>query len=77
MTEAPEKQGNFWETSISTAGDGSFVFMPRETLGVIFLGILALLLLIGLQRAHARNRELMAQLLQQANADAPTTDATN
>jgi hypothetical protein len=64
MAETPGKAGNFWETNVSTAGDGGFVFMPKETLGVIFLGILALILLIALQRAHKRNRELMAQLLQ-------------
>ena len=63
MTDAPGKAGNFWETAISTAGDGSPVIAPKETLGIIFLGILALLLFIALQRAHARNRELMLQLL--------------
>ena len=64
MSEAPGKAGNFWETAISTAGDGSPVIAPKETLGIIFLGILALLLFIALQRAHARNRELMMQLAQ-------------
>ncbi len=36
----------------------------RDTLGVIFLGLLALLLFIALQRSLARNRKLMAQLVE-------------
>ena len=63
MAEAPGKAGNFWETSISTAGDGSPVIAPKETLGVIFLGLLSLILLIALQRAHSRNRKLMSQMM--------------
>ena len=33
----------------------------KDTLGVIFLGILACLLLMGWRRAEARNRKLIAQ----------------
>jgi hypothetical protein len=43
-------------------GDGNWVFAPNGILGVIFLGVLTILLLIALQRAHALNRELMMQL---------------
>ena len=71
MAEAPGKAGNFWETAISTAGDGSPVIAPKETLGVVLLGILALILLIALQRAHKRNRELLAQLAQSQPASLP------
>lgn len=33
----------------------------KDTLGVIFLGLLACLLLMGWRRAEARNRKLIAQ----------------
>jgi hypothetical protein len=36
-----------------------------DTVGAIFLGVLALILLIALLRAQARNRALVAQLSQQ------------
>ncbi len=38
----------------------------RDTLGVIILGPLALILLVALLRAQARNRALIAQLSQQS-----------
>ena len=47
---------------ISAGGDVNGVTVVKETLGVIFLGFLTLFLLIALQRAHARNRELLARL---------------
>jgi len=47
---------------ISASGDVNGVTVVKETLGVIFLGFLALVLLIALQRAHARNLELLARL---------------
>ena len=47
---------------ISAGGDVNGVTVMREMLGVVFLGFLTLILLIALQRAHARNRELSAQL---------------
>jgi hypothetical protein len=50
---------------ISASGDVSGVTVFKELLGVIFLGFLTIFLLIALQRAHARNRELLAQLGQQ------------
>ena len=55
---------------ISAGGDVNGVTVLKETLGVIFLGFLTLFLLIALQRAHARNRELLARLgqLEQSKA---------
>ena len=71
MDETQGKLANIGATYIRTAGDGSFVFAPKESLGVIFLGILALILLIALQHAHSRNRELMSQLAQNRQASRP------
>jgi hypothetical protein len=50
---------------ITTNGDVNGVTVVKETLGVIFLGLLAIFLLIALQRAHARNRELLTRLAPQ------------
>jgi hypothetical protein len=50
---------------ISAGGDVNGVTVVKETIGMFFLGILSLALLIALQRAHARNRELLVQLGQQ------------
>jgi hypothetical protein len=50
---------------ISAGGDVSGVTVVKETIGMFFLGILSISLLIALQRAHARNRELLIQLGQQ------------
>ncbi len=50
---------------ISAGGDMNGVTVVKEMLGIIFLGFLTIFLLIALQRAHARNRELLAQLGQQ------------
>ena len=61
--EGQEQLTNFGNIDFHPNGDGNWVFAPRDLLGVFFLGTLALLLLIALQRAHARNRELMAQLI--------------
>lgn len=47
---------------ISAGGDVNGVTVVKEMLGVIFLGFLTIFLLIALQRAHARNRELLLQL---------------
>lgn len=55
-------QGN---ALVSAGGDVNGVTVVKEMLGVIFLGFLTILLLIALQRAHARNRELLVQLGQQ------------
>ncbi len=54
----------------SAGGDVNGVTVVRELLGVIFLGFLTIFLLIALQRAHARNRELLVQLGQQNRAQA-------
>lgn len=49
---------------ISASGDVNGVTVVKDVLGVVFLGFLSLVLLIALQRAHARNRELLTQLRQ-------------
>ena len=45
--------------------DGSQIIITRDTAGAVFLGILALILLVALLRSEARNRALVAQLSQQ------------
>jgi hypothetical protein len=45
--------------------DGSQIITTRDTAGAVFLGILALILLVALLRSEARNRALVAQLSQQ------------
>jgi hypothetical protein len=47
---------------ISAGGDVNGVTVVKEVTGVVFLGLLSIILLIALQRAHARNRELLIQL---------------
>ncbi len=47
---------------ISARGDVNGVTVVKETIGVVFLGLLAIFLLIALQQEHARNRELLARL---------------
>jgi len=64
MTNLPDRitrlgAGN---TIIAASGDVNGVTILKETLGVIFLGFLTVFLLIALQRAHARNRKLLARL---------------
>ncbi len=51
---------------ISAGGDVNGVTVVKETIGVIFLGLLSIFLLIALQQAHTRNRELLIQLGQQS-----------
>jgi hypothetical protein len=53
------------DVMVSAGGDVNGVTVVKEMLGVIFLGFLTIFLLIALQRAHARNRELLTQLRQQ------------
>lgn len=45
--------------------DGSPIITIRDTVGTVFLSILALVLLVALLRSQARNRALVAQLSQQ------------
>ena len=45
--------------------DGSQLITTRDTAVAVFLGILALILLVALLRSEARNRALVAQLSQQ------------
>ena len=49
---------------IRTTGDVSGVTVVKDTLGVIFLGLVALFLVVALARSQARNRELIIKLLE-------------
>ena len=67
MTELPTNDTHFnlGDVSIHTSGDVSGVTLVKDTLGVIFLGLVALFLIVALTRLQARNQELMSQLLEQ------------
>ncbi len=67
MTELPTNNTDFsfGDISIRTTGDVSGVTLVKDTLGVIFLGLVALFLIVALARLQARNQELMSQLLEQ------------
>jgi hypothetical protein len=67
MTNLPDRmmRPSRGDAVISAGGDVNGVTVVKEMLGVIFLGLLTIFLLIALQRAHARNRELLIQLGQQ------------
>lgn len=54
------------DADIRVGGDVSGVTVMKETLGVVFLGLLALFLAVALQRAYSRNQELWFQLLEQS-----------
>ena len=72
MTNLPDRitRSGAGNVVISAGGDVNGVTVMREMLGVVFLGFLTLFLLIALQRAHARNRELLAQLGQREQPQA-------
>ena len=54
------------QTDSKPLAPGSVDVTMRDTLGVMILGVLALILLVALLRAQARNRALIAQLSQQS-----------
>ena len=64
MTNVPDRitRPGAGNVIISAGGDVNGVTVMREMLGVVFLGFLTVFLLIALQRAHARNRELLVRL---------------
>ncbi len=64
MTNLPDRimHPGTGDALISASGDVNGVTVVKETLGVIFMGFLAIFLLIALLRAEARNRELLARL---------------
>ena len=68
MSELPQEAAkvNVGEIYIRTTGDVSGVTLVKDTLGVIFLGLVALFLVVALARSQARNRELISQLLEQS-----------
>jgi hypothetical protein len=55
---------NVGDIYIRTAGDVSGVTLVKDTLGVIFLGLVSLFLIVALARSQARNRELIIKLLE-------------
>jgi hypothetical protein len=67
MTDLPTNDTHFnlGDVSIHTTGDVSGVTLVKDTLGVIFLGLVALFLVVALARSQARNHELIIQLLEQ------------
>jgi hypothetical protein len=65
MEHSTDEQGmrvTVGDANIYAGQSVSGVTVVKETIGVIFLGILALILLAALLRAQARNRELLQQL---------------
>ena len=64
MTNLPERGAwsGIGDITVTAGGDINGVTVVKELFGVIFLGFLTIFLLIALQRAHARNRELLIQL---------------
>ena len=66
MTELPTNNTDFsfGDISVRTTGDVSGVTLVKDTLGVVFLGLVALFLVVALARSQARNRELISQLLE-------------
>ena len=64
MAEAQASDVNVGESYVRAGGDVNGVTTVRETIGAVFLGLLSLAMLIALQRAEARNRQLMQQLMQ-------------
>ncbi len=55
---------NGGDVYIRTTGDVSGVTLVKDTLGVIFLGLVALFLVVALARSQARNHELIIKLLE-------------
>jgi hypothetical protein len=72
MTNLPDR--GTWSGSgditVTAGGDVNGVTVVKDLFGVIFLGFLTIFLLIALQRAHARNRELLIQLGQREQPQA-------
>jgi hypothetical protein len=64
MAKGQKRPVSVGESYVQAGGDVNGVTTVRETIGAIFLGLLSLAMLIALQRAEARNRQLMQQLMQ-------------
>ena len=66
MSELPAETADVvvGDVYIRTTGDVSGVTVVKDTLGVIFLGLVALFLVVALARSQARNQELISQLLE-------------
>ena len=65
MTNLPDRvtRPGRGDAIISAGGDVNGVTVVKEMIGVVFLGLLSIFLLVALQQAHARNRELIARLV--------------
>jgi hypothetical protein len=57
-----EKPTHFERIGTNAIGAGNTTL--NDTVGTLILGLLSLLLLIALQRSHARNRSLLSQVQQ-------------
>jgi hypothetical protein len=64
MAKGQKRPVSVGESYVQAGGDVNGVTTVRETIGAVFLGLLSLAMLIALQRAEARNRQLMQQLVQ-------------
>ncbi len=64
MTNLPDRviRPGMGDAIISAGGDVNGVTVVKETIGMIFLGLLSIFLLVALQQEHARYRELLARL---------------
>ena len=69
MENSADEQGvrvTVGDANICAGESVNGVTVVKDTLGVIFLGALALILLAALLRAQARNRKLLQQLAEGA-----------
>ncbi len=64
MTHLPDRitHPGMGDAIISAGGDVNGVTVVKETIGIIFLGLLSIFLLAALLQEHARNREWLARL---------------
>ncbi len=67
MEQKDERGSGFivGDANIRAGGDVNGVTVVKETIGVIFLGVVVVLLIVALQRAYSRNQELWLRLLEQ------------
>jgi len=63
MADAQASDVSVGDSYIRTGGDANGITVVKDTVGAIFLGLLAVILLIALLRSNARNRDLLSQLM--------------
>ena len=62
----PQAMGNDQNLSFDLKGDGNVVSIFKDTMGLLILGLLALIMLAALLRSQAHNRALQEQLRAQS-----------